>query len=389
MYFWIMLFCFGILCVYMSNVVKNNQRKYITNVYFMIILAISSFRYRIGADYDEYEILYSITSTNDIFQGSMEPTFCVIAEVFKYFGLNSQAMFLVYTTVTLVFVLITLRRYLGCEKENVIILVLFLYTCVGLQGGYWWGMNAMRQGAAVAITFFASYYAYQRNIFKYFGTMILAFMFHYSALIFFPAYFIRRKQKSNIKLVMLIGMALSLCAWMGFSQRLFFNGIFWFADLYGKYGDALTLLSYVEGSFVYINIIYLLFFLYSLHKEDAKDALYVYLDGLSCCFIFIRLFTGFYMEGSSVMYLIHRLAPYFLFYYLLHISYTLSRGVIAYDKEKYMLNEILVSISIIVIFVFIGCKDIYFEQENPLYKNVRGTSMGNIDYDYRLDFLEK
>lgn len=388
MYFWIMLFFFGICCVSLSFAVRKKQQKYITNVYFVLIWAISSFRYRIGTDYDEYEELYVATSTSDIFQGSMEPAFCVISEIIKQLGMNSQVMFLVFTTVTLGSILITLRHYLGSEKENVVMLFLFLYTCVGLQGGYWWGMNCMRQEAAVAITFFASFYAYKRKFFKYCVAVILAFMFHYSALIFFPVYFINKKYKSNIKIVTAIGIVLSLCAWKGFSQILFWDAIILLVDLYGKYGDAINLLSYVDGSFVYTNIIYFIFFLYSLRKENTTDALHVYLDGLACCFIFIRLFTGFNMEGSSAMHLVHRLDPYFLFYYLLHVAYSLGCGLNIYNRENYMLNKMLVAVLIIVIFLFIGCKNIYFEHEDPLYKNMNGTSAGNIDYDYRLNFLQ-
>ena len=56
MYFWIMLFFFGICCVSLSFAVRKKQQKYITNVYFVLIWAISSFRYRIGTDYDEFHL---------------------------------------------------------------------------------------------------------------------------------------------------------------------------------------------------------------------------------------------------------------------------------------------------------------------------------------------
>jgi hypothetical protein len=70
-------------------------------------------------------------------------------------------------------------------------LALFLYVTLGV---YTFSFNGARQGIAASMCFLALYYLLQRRAMPYFATIAFAALFHHTAIIAAPLYFLAQKQ---------------------------------------------------------------------------------------------------------------------------------------------------------------------------------------------------
>lgn len=72
-------------------------------------------------------------------------------------------------------------------------------------------MSAVRQSISLAIYLYSIRYIHNRNIWMYFLLVILASLFHFSALVLFPFYWLLRHQWSDKILYISIGIATVIC----------------------------------------------------------------------------------------------------------------------------------------------------------------------------------
>lgn len=160
--------------------------KYNSKIFLFIAVLISGvtvgMRFNYGLDtynYAQWVIkLGSQSSLNNAFLWSNhEKSFVILCYfTYKIFG-TYRILFLVYGILTSFFVLMGIWNF----KDKINVLPPLMYYIVFWQ----WGSmcNIMRQSLAVAIVFFGIKYIYEEKYIKYFITVLIASVFHSSAVV--------------------------------------------------------------------------------------------------------------------------------------------------------------------------------------------------------------
>lgn len=163
-------------------------------------LLLASLRYGVGTDYGTYELLFnqfSRGSLADYLQdsSSAEPGFYILVQISNFLTGDSAPMFAIAAALSLIFF------YLGLNRYNIKhpALVYFLYLMVLFP----MTLNLVRQGIAVSIVFYALSFFIERDFKKYLVFMIIAGLFHMSAFILLPVYFLNRLTKTKYENVYL------------------------------------------------------------------------------------------------------------------------------------------------------------------------------------------
>ncbi len=154
-----------------------------------IPIVFAALRYPVGTDFWTYiQIWHGDASKSymDIFEHFYsEPGFHLISKLTGDYG-DERWYFGAWASLTLIPAICSFKKqyrghYLG------IFALLFLLTTFTTS------FNIIRQGIAVAFTFVASEYIFKRDFRKFALWIIVAMMFHFSAIIFAPAYFLYSK----------------------------------------------------------------------------------------------------------------------------------------------------------------------------------------------------
>lgn len=214
----------------------------------LIPILIGGFRYGVGTDYNNYIGIfkqYAQLDINEFIQenGLGEIAFFMLNKVAYSITGDVRLVFLVCTIITVTFFYLALIRlkvkYLG------LVFFLFLLTIFPMT------LNAVRQGVAISIVLYAMTFILDRSFWRYTLLVILAGLFHISALLVLPFYFVgryvdvKRKQfnkeyilsKGRLLLrVLMIGLIAGLIALNVFTIVLSIPG-FERYDLYLMYDD--------------------------------------------------------------------------------------------------------------------------------------------------------
>lgn len=129
----------------------------------------------------------------------LEPTFRIIKLIVNGFG-NEYILFGIYALFG-----VGIKLYSFPKLTNLLFLTLLFYLC-----SYWiyQDLIQIRAGVASAIFLFSLPYLIDRNGKKYFITIFIAILFHYSAIILIPIWFIDSKLNSKYIYIAMIPIAM-------------------------------------------------------------------------------------------------------------------------------------------------------------------------------------
>lgn len=147
----------------------------------ILLILILGLRYYVGIDYGNYEDIYN--EIND-FTPTIEPLWLFLNDFFRSLGFRSRIFFFITS------IIIVLGYYKGIKEMSPnIYLSLFLFIIAGF---YLESANIVRQYVAMAILF--GYFTCFLNgqYWKYFLCILVASMFHFSALIIAPIIYLSR-----------------------------------------------------------------------------------------------------------------------------------------------------------------------------------------------------
>jgi transmembrane protein EpsG len=174
------IFCIVVvLFAYLADAFKSD---YYLKLSFFIIFIFLALRYEYGNDYISYMDLFYKIDHLDI--GShIEVGWQLLCLLFKPFGffVMVAALALIQCVVYYGFI----KKYVPSRYYSLaLFLYLFTPTCFLILS------SAMRQSVSVMIFVFAIRYIYEKDIIRYFISIIIAMMFHASAIVLFPVYFL-------------------------------------------------------------------------------------------------------------------------------------------------------------------------------------------------------
>ena len=337
MLFYLGIFAICAIAAIINGKLKNEKEKRIFEISVLLLLCIiSGTRYNLGGtDYFVYKKAYSVVPMIRDFNFAniqnvygtfgMEKGYLFLNSLVKTMGLNFYGFTLLHAVIFYSCMDIGLKRY---TKNFNYFLVVFLYKMF-----FYDTFISMRQSISMAIFFIAVQFIEKRKTIKYFALCILAFLFHNSAIILFPLYFINRIKisKKVFKIINIIGIILLVLNITGifvFNPSGIVNKIFngnqnvmekaeGYFDTSEKISIIHTLEYYLIAIIIYLNYD-------SIQNKNEHSNLI-----LNMFVILMFIFTV--MRGFVI---ITRIKDYFLWTYPILLYYLIENRKV---KEKYLI----------------------------------------------------
>lgn len=298
------LFLFAFIIIPLSFIRPHNTllRKYELHYVciFLLILILTLFyglRYNVGIDYMTYYKIAESKKYDLPLEGKgelFEPAFRLIYKLVDFFCLPPNTLFLFGGFIIYAFIFMGLLQY----SRNYA-LSLFIFYSSGL---YFFSFNEFRQFIAVSIIFFGYRYCIQRNLFKWTLIVVIAFLYHKTALLAFPMYYLcaLSLKKSIVNVLVILTLLIKKIG----AIELLCTIISFIPGYFGNYAEILPYMI-TEGSsgiigYVYMLIIFLINNCPSYNFFEFKDRFFFNLFLFAS--IFINVFYNVYMVGRLMEY---------------------------------------------------------------------------------------
>ena len=347
---------YSIALLFIVLSVKDLNNKYKRSRFIIIVIVVflsvfAGIRDHVGYDFGSYEIMFlrspGITAAFSIqarylFSSRIEPGYLILNSFVKSVTTNFMWQLLISSLIICSLIIFRLREY----TPFVFLGILLYFT------GSYLGMNfgLLRQGIASSLFFFSIKYVHEKHPAKYYLLNLIACLFHYSAVVLLPFYFILNRRHSMITRFVLISISLIL-SFFDWATILLANAIPLFKDYYVNtlilqtqreaislvsvgtvlkvviFGLALIMRSKLQSKFPYYNIMlnmytyYLVFFL--MFRQNfvfgARVPIYFSTSAMVLATYF-QSYEDYYPVRAFLFLMV-------VVYSLLSLSTTLSAGV--------------------------------------------------------------
>lgn len=217
--------------------IPENRRRIRAFVLLLPMWALVAFRAEsIGCDTPHYalgylEAQYYSDISDQLNYSRMEPGYVLIRYLFIKYGLS----FFIFQIFTATVIYYSLYRFIAKYSSNVGMSCLLLMLTTRMFST----MNQTRMWLALSILLFSIQFLLERKIIKFLITVVVAYLFHKSALIFILMYpLCTLKYRRGLSIMLIIGSI--LISYLGIR----FMG--WFTDAIGVYGGYLDNIQFSE-----------------------------------------------------------------------------------------------------------------------------------------------
>lgn len=206
-YFFVLL----VVIIYSFTGLKPKGSDFIGPLVLLLLILFSGTRFETGNDWGGYlQLFHSVNidvSLNSMLSHRMELGYVGLNVLVKSFGGQILHVFLICAAFTVFLVYRSSRVYTPFYPISMLLFMRYGY----LQ----FDMMFVRQGIAVAIFFYAIRFIYARQVWSYFVLIFLASLFHASAVILFPMYFLlsKRYNPKIIVAILIISFLFGLSNW--------------------------------------------------------------------------------------------------------------------------------------------------------------------------------
>ncbi|EIQ0364675.1 EpsG family protein [Escherichia coli] len=261
---------------------KNRAYKnllYIFCIFWLIVLA--STREHVGIDWKAYESMFY--NQNELISQNIEIGYTYINNILK--GLSFNVLLLLVASLSFLFISIFTYEFVFYKLIFLLVYFSDLFFYLNLSG--------MRQGIALALTLFSTFFIVRKKFVCFVITIIIACLFHKTAIFFILAYFVQYFKASfrNILLGAILSLAISTL-FLGItdvaSQLGYFRDIKLYTDQ--SYNDIYTLGDYIIGGIKRIMPLLLLLSVVRLKNLESNIFVKLYLVGLLCYFALYQSF---------------------------------------------------------------------------------------------------
>ena len=180
---YILIYGNSLLCANRAKIISlyRNTSLDSTNIFYVglvIFATIVGLRWNVGIDYPAYYDLLTGNNLEDIQLGRLELIPRLSIEYIKEHGIPFYVWFIIMAFLQMFFLLKTF----GKDLKVFVVWGVFFY----LTGQLALAMNIIRQATAVTIVLYAYSFLYQNKYIKYLIWIVIASLFHTSALIGIP-----------------------------------------------------------------------------------------------------------------------------------------------------------------------------------------------------------
>lgn len=328
MEFWWVFFGISVFMIPFVYLLPAKYKDIGVYTYLLFVILVSGFRDNIGTDFGAYQEFFTLYGSHEFFyameaNAQLEPAIAFLIPFLERLGGAYQSFFMVYAIITF------LGFYYGAKnffRGNYlgILLVLLLYITYNSTGGFWWGMNGVRQAAAMSIVFAFSSCLYRGEKKKFILAVCLASLFHYSSLVFLPAYFFCQIsfRKKWVLFAVIFSSVLTLS---GLSKDIVLGILSFGLGILGRYEGALLLITEGGKSFSYMSFIYMAMYLFAFYTvKDITGRREQTFFNMATVFIVMRILTSFSLGGESIQYILHRFEVYYLPFFFVFFTEALT-----------------------------------------------------------------
>lgn len=335
-------------------------KKYIGNLGIIVLLVFAIIRYDVGWDYRWYYHLatrYEFGIIPFFPQNIMnyigrfdwevwqyyriEFLNKVVYKVIWFFKFPPQIVIGIYSLITLYFLKKGIERNLKKKERSKNIYIVFY----ALPLFYLNFLSLLRQGVAISLVFYSYVYIKDRKLIKFIFMILLASLFHKTALIIIPIYFFYNIEPNRKLYIFMLGVGV-------FFDKIFTELVIEYnIPLISKYriyiinsiGEGGTKLSYI---IFFIGLIILL--LLYLDKKFYQKNTFLIIMTLSGVFIYCSLISS------------GHLGPRMSIYFFIYILYLIPE--IEKSLEKIGISKYLISIFMLVILIL----QLYVDTKNQI-----------------------
>ncbi|MGG2937775.1 EpsG family protein [Bacillus pacificus] len=301
------------------------------------LVLVSGLRKNIG-DTSFYMHSYAITNFNwEYVKKSEDVGFVLYQMLLKSYTDDPQVLIFVTAAITNILIVVVLCRY-----SRYIEISLYVYITSGM---YLVSMNGIRQFLTAALVFTATKYIFDGNWKKYVLVVLIASLFHQSALILIPIYFlIRRKAWTGTSFLLLF---LSICVVLLFQEF----SEFLFAAIKDTQYEHYKGFSEGGANFLRVVVTGVPLILAYMGRDKLRE-----LFPESDYIVNMSLLGLFFMIISTQSWIFARFTIYFGLYQLLLISWIIK--LFAMNNQRFIYYSILV------------CYFLYFIYEHVVTLNI-------------------
>jgi len=329
---------FSVAFVYLSNMrlSKSIDIRTLSFINLFLSFAINSLLIglrgqTVGVDTAYYVSFYNIATRfnfNNLFNNIYEPGFVYLSYLLRSVNASIVIFLIVCSSITMALFYI----FYYPEKQLLSYGIIFAY-CTGF---IFFMMNGMRQAIAVMIFSLSIKYIRNKNPVKYCLVIFLAFLFHYSAILLLPLYFIIQKLVNiNYKtwaIIIIISIFINPSSFIySFANRLTF--------LPKDYSHYINILGLQQSKFGLGFIFHIFTSIFSLYYASRIPNDKYYKTIYTLYFIGIALMNMTYQSQ-----IFQRFNVYFMFFQIPSLSY------ICYYLRKH--NFLIQYYFIIILFLF-------------------------------------
>lgn len=218
-------------CVFLisSELSKRRTSKWIRVIIISFLpIIMGGVRYYVGADYGGYLAQFNASSEQSIATYFEEYNFFnvpigfyLLRKITSFFD-SSFLFFAITSALTYIPVILYVIRDWDCpgDKYNVVSRALFIY----LLNFYIFGFGAIRQGIAIGFCFYSLTFVFERKPIKFAILVLFSALFHSTALVFLPVYFLWSKDGKLNKWKRIVAI---------FAGFLFIYGLDYFIEIIG------------------------------------------------------------------------------------------------------------------------------------------------------------
>lgn len=254
---------------------KKIMSNYLLFFSFTCMFLVSSVRKDVGIDYIQYSSLQiPMVLSGDY--SNVEFLYRYVIKIGYLIGKNQMVFVLTH----LIILLFSYKAFINNSTNYLFSMYIFLFS-----GFFNHSLNIMRQSIATAIFLYAIKFIFERKFIKYVISIAVSFLFHKTAIIFFPIYFLYGV-RFNIKRSIIILITAIM------AKPLVNKGLFFIATNYNIYRNYLNknfIAAPLSGTYVMINIFVMVLFLtiYILNNNslNKSQSFYFYIQILTICIL--------------------------------------------------------------------------------------------------------
>ena len=151
---------------------------------FILMFIVAGFRYQVGYDFNSYERIYNNITLSNFRGNNLEIGFSLFVCLLKRIGFGFPVMMISIAMASLFIKYRVIKEY--SVYPFISMLVYFSANFIIQDFGQ------IRQGLAIAFTLYSIKYIKEKKLYKYLIIIFMAIMFHYSAVLFLPMYWLSR-----------------------------------------------------------------------------------------------------------------------------------------------------------------------------------------------------